>query len=118
MSEQKNTNITFSYNNKLKPNTKAHRLIVEEKGYSGELSTLGKIDIFEQHFYNKKLNDSIINRVAKIDNPRKSKSFKEGQIKAISLIKQGFGLEEYAIFLKNINKKLKEKLVETQNKTK
>ena len=45
---------------KIKHKTKAYQLVIDEKGYGGYLITLGKIDYFEEKFYNKKLSDEVI----------------------------------------------------------
>ena len=51
-----------------KQGTKEYRLIVEEKGYSAYLSTVGKIAYFVEVFYGIKLNDKDIKEII----PRKT----------------------------------------------
>lgn len=96
-----------------KQGTKDYRLVVEEKGYSGYLITLGKIDYFETILYNKKLDNTIINQIVPIENPREKQSFIEGQKIAKKLLDIGFTKAQYAEFLKDLNRRIKAKLEKT-----
>lgn len=91
-------------------NPKERRLIVEEKGYSGELSTIGKIVYFTEHFYGMQITEEDIKKVIPLDNPKDNKSFKEGYQRAIILVKQGFTKEDYKKYLENINRDIKPKV--------
>ena len=93
---------------------KSYQLIIEEQGYSGYLITLGKIDYFEEKFYNEKLSDDVIKSMIPLDNPRKTKSFIYGRKMAIALEKQGFSEKEYSTFLKNLNKSFFRKIEKTE----
>lgn len=97
-------------NTSIQKGTKAYQLIVDEKGFGGHLSTLGKLAYFKEYFDNEQLEEEIIKIIAPIENPKEQKSFKSGYEMAIALVNGGFGKKEYADFLKNMNKTLKEKL--------
>lgn len=91
-------------------NPKEKRLIIEEKGYSGELSTLGKITYFTEYFYGIQLTEQDIKKVVPLDNPKDNPSFKEGYQRAMFLVKQGFTKDDYKKYLENINKEIKPKV--------
>lgn len=93
-----------------KQGTKAYHLIVEEKGYSAYLSTIGKIACFAEVFYGIKLNDNDIKEIIPIEEPTKTQSFQDGYDRGKALVDNGFSKEHYLEFYKNIRAKLKEKL--------
>lgn len=97
-------------NSSIKKGTKAYQLIVDEKGFGGDLSTLGKLAYFKEVFENEGLQDEFINNILPLDNVKEQKSFKSGYEMAIALVKNGFSEEDYIEFLKNIRKQLQSKI--------
>lgn len=97
-----------------KKGTKEYRLIVEEKGCSGELNTIGKIAYFMEIFYGIKLDDKDIKRVLPLEEPTKTISFQSGYKAGKVLVDNGFTKEHYLEFYKNLRVRLKEKLDATE----
>jgi len=79
----------------------------EEKGYSGELSTLGKLSYFTEYFNKISIEEDDIKRIVPIDKPLESKSFKEGYQRGKVLVAQGFTKENYISFLAGLRTKTK-----------
>lgn len=90
-----------------------------EKGYSGELAVLGKLAYFMEYFDGEKLEEQDIKIIIPLENPCELPSYKEGYSRAVALVRQGFTKSNYIDFLKNMRKRLKDKLeiiAETKNK--
>ena len=89
----------------------------EEKGYSGKLSTIGKLTYFTEYFEGITIEDKDIQSIIPIENPRESKSFKEGYKRGMTLVEQGFTKENYHNFLTSLRTKPK-KVIEEIHKNK
>lgn len=100
----------MSSDNKNKP--RGQTVPYEEKGYSGELSTLGKITCLIEHFDNISLTDEDLRSIVPLENIREKESFKSGYRLGIVLINQGFTEENYHKFIENLRTKPKEKIEE------
>lgn len=99
-------------------NSKSYQLVTEEKGFGGELSTLGKLAYFTEYFDSIKISDQDIQSLIPIENPRETTSFKSGYERGRILVEQGFTKEHYHNFLESLRKKPKEKIEELQNRNK
>lgn len=97
---------------KNKESSRGQTVPIEEKGYSGELSTLGKLSYFSEYFDKVFIENSNIKRIVPIENPRESKSFKEGYQRAKALVERGFTQEHYHIFLESLRIKPKDLIEE------
>lgn len=94
------------------PNEKSYQMITVEKGFSGELSTLGKITCLTEHFDNITLTDEDLKSIVPLENIREKESFKSGYILGKALISKGFTEENYHKFLESLRVKPKEKIEE------
>lgn len=81
-----------------------------EKGYSGELATIGKLAYFTEHFDGLKIEEQDIETVIPVEKPTKTSSFKSGYERGMYLVKHGFTEEHYHSFLENLRKGAKEKV--------
>lgn len=75
-------------------------LIQEEKGFTSQLTQLGKLCCYVEHFDMIGLNDQNISSVGPFEDPRKTQSFKNGYDLAGKLIKAGFTEQNYHDFAK------------------
>ena len=104
----------------LKPGTKEYRLIIEEKGCSGELHTLGKIAYFIEAFYGITFKDEDIKEVLPVEKPTQTRSYQNGYNMGKVLVENGFTKEHCITFYQNMKAKLKAKfdLIEPTKKIK
>lgn len=72
----------------------------EEKGFTSQLTQLGKLCCFVEHFDMIGLDEQNIISVGPFEFPRNTKSFERGYILAKGLIKAGFTEQNYYDFVK------------------
>ena len=67
----------------------------EEQGYTGQLTELGKLSYFTEHFDMINLKEQNIPQIGPFENPRERKSFKYGYEMGKMLVSRGFSEEHY-----------------------
>lgn len=80
-------------------------LTQEEKGYKQQLTELGKLSCFIEHFDMIMLEEQQLPKVGPFEDPRERTSFKYGYEMGKVLVKQGFSEENYHTFLQNYEAK-------------
>ena len=95
-------------------NQKEEQLVIKEKGYGGELATLGKIACFLEKIYNLELTEEDIKHIIPLENPTMEESFKEGYKYGLALIANGFNQKNFKDFLEKQSKNTKNKLEKIQ----
>lgn len=79
----------------------------EEKGYSRQLIDSGKLSSFIEAFDFIKLEEQELEQIGPFENPRESKSFKDGYEMGKMLVSKGFSEENYHKFLQEYENKYK-----------
>lgn len=94
--------IEDSKRNEEQRNKQRERVIMvqDEKGYTSQLTQLGKLCCFVEKFDMISLEEQNIGSVGPFEDPRITKSFKNGYTMAESLVKAGFNEASYRAFVK------------------
>ena len=90
---------------KVEQTTKNNSVSIEEKGYTAQLTSLGKICRFVEHFDNISLDKQEIMPVGPFINPKETKSFMNGYNSAQDYINAGLTEQNYHEIVKNYEEK-------------
>lgn len=86
----------------------------EEQGYTKQLTDLGKLSYFIEHFDMIRLEDQNLSPVGPFEDPRERTSFKYGHEMAKTLVANGFSENNYLKFLQDYE--LKYQINNTKNR--
>lgn len=94
-----------TFERKVAQKTKNNSTNIEEKGYTAQLLSLGKICRFVEYFDNISLEEQQITSVGPFEDPKETKSFKNGYKSAQEFINAGLTERNYREFVKNYEQK-------------